>query len=202
MLLERSLTAVALLAAASGLVGGLLLGHTEPAAEAGTALRLDTPGLVERAERIVEGRVLDATTVERQDGSLDTEYRLQVERSFLGAQPGELSVRLPGGTRSDGSGLVLPGLPRLIPGEDVLLFLGAEEHGRALPVGLSQGRYTLLTDRDGVRRAVTSGAATLVTGSRRGEGRLSVARSYAELAAEVEAAVNARVAASEAGDVR
>ena len=183
---------LALLAAAGSLVGALLgqLGG-DPAgpARAGTALRLDTEGLVAHSEWIVEGRVRSRRTVERLDGSLDTEYELDVAREFLADE--DRTLRLPGGVRPDGSGLVVPGLPRLEVGEDVLLFLGELEAGRRLTVGLAQGRYTLLVDRQGVRRAVRAGAS--ITGRAPEAGvRGAESAPYAELVAEIEAAVNAR----------
>lgn len=186
----------------AGLALGPLLGRVEPSVDAGVALRLETEGLVERSERVVEGRVLSRRTVERADGSLDTEYRIGVARTFLGPVAAEQTVRLPGGVREDGSGLLVAGIPQLAPGEDALLFLGERDQreGRCLPVGLAQGRYTLLTDRDGVRRAVRSGVATAMTARARVAGlRTAESRPYAELVAEVEAAVN-RLGAHDAGN--
>ncbi|MEO0651923.1 MAG: hypothetical protein AAFZ65_14705, partial [Planctomycetota bacterium] len=158
----KTLPTLSLLGAAGALIGALAGAlHSEPAAtpQAGTALRLDTQGLVAHSEWIVEGQVLSRRTVERLDGSLDTEYRLDVSREFLADEGASDTFRLPGGQRADGSGLIVPGLPRLQVGEEALLFLGDVEAGRRLTAGLAQGRYTLMVDRHGVRRAVRAGAS-------------------------------------------
>jgi hypothetical protein len=64
-------------------------------------------------------------------------------------------VRLPGGVLPDGRGLVLPGMPRLVQGEEVLLFLSREgKTGLRLPVGLAQGRLRIERAPDGTRRLV------------------------------------------------
>ena len=64
----RTLPVLSLLGAAGALLGALLGAvHPEeaPAPQAGTALRLDTEGLVAHSAWIVEGRVLSRRTVER-----------------------------------------------------------------------------------------------------------------------------------------
>lgn len=203
MWIHRSSSLLAAASVCLGLTVGVVVGYERPEVDAGVALRLDTEGLVARSERIVEGRVRSRRTVERLDGSLDTEYRLDLARTFLGEPSTSTTVRIPGGVRADGSGLLIAGLPRLELGEEVLLFLGAEEAGRCLTVGLAQGRLTLLTDRHGVRRAVRSGGATALVGRAGSSGvRGGESRAYAELVAEIEAAVNARTAFPGGGDGR
>lgn len=198
-----STLAVVALACAAGLALGAVTDHAEPRAEAGTAVRLDTAGMVDRSAWVVEGRVTQRRTVERLDGSLDTEYTLAVTQEFLGGGDGRDSLRLPGGTRADGSGMVVPGVPRLEVGEEVVLFLTEEASDRSLTVGLGQGRYTLLVDRDGVRRALRSGSRTALLGRDDADGtRGNESVPYAELIAEIEAAVNARASRGGASDVR
>jgi hypothetical protein len=181
-------------------VAALSLGWTGPAApvakQAATVLQLDTAALVERAAVILAGRVRSAQPVERADGSLDTEFELDVERTWLGDGEPSGRFRWPGGLRSDGSGLLLPGLPRLEVGEEVLLFLTSAESQRRLPVGLGQGRYALLTDRQGVRRAVRDASSLHLLGSG-GPAAVRGVESlpFAQLAAEIEAALAARAGA-------
>lgn len=186
----RHVAIASLLAASAAL--GWLAGSDSTRSEAATVERLDVDGLVERADWIVEGRVVGRRLIERADGGLDTEFDLDLERDFLDPDSGDRSFRLPGGVRSDGSGLAIPGLPQIAVGEEVLLVLTpAGADGRRLPVGLSQGKFSLLTDRDGVRRAVRTGAASGLVG---GGGVGTSALSYAELVAEIEAACNRRSA--------
>ena len=165
----------------------------QPAVRAGTALRMDVPDLVEAAELVVEGRVLAARAVETEAGLIETEYELLVDRTFRGSPLGVRTLRLPGGLLDDGRGMILAGVPHLRPGEDALLFLSAEGgRGVRLPVGLAQGRYRVLTRLDGTRIAVRDqadlGLVDPSTGRLLGTEGAHV-RDYAELVAEIEAAV-------------
>ena len=179
----------ALLLAASATVGWFAASGAQ-GPRAATVQRLDVDGLVERADWVVEGRVVGRRLIERPDGGLDTEFTLDTTRDFLGGDLGDRTFRLPGGIRADGSGLAIPGLPEIAVGEEVLLTLTpAGFDGRRLPVGLSQGKFSLLTDRDGVRRAVRTGDALgLLGGGTFGASAVP----YAALAAELEAACNHR----------
>ena len=165
----------------------------EPAVRAGTAVRMEVPELVEAADLVLEGRVLSARAVVTESGLVETEYELLVDRTFRGAPHATRTLRLPGGVLEDGSGMVLAGVPHLRPGEDALLFLAAAgSRGVRMPVGLSQGRYRVLTRLDGSRVAVRDQADLGLVDS--SSGRLEEAhgahvRDYAELVAEIEAAL-------------
>lgn len=117
---------------------------------AGTALRLSVPEMVENAELVVEGRVLARRALVSTRGRIETEYTLRVGETFRG-EPRELrTFRLPGGTLDDGRGLVIAGMPELAVGEDLLLFLTREgSSSMRMPVGLAQGKYTVLRDAHG-----------------------------------------------------
>ena len=141
---KRSLLAAL---AAGALIAVCWLLPSSRDAAAGTALRLDLQGLIDRAGLIVEGRVLSKEAREGPRGIIETEYLLDVDRTLLGEDRGQRSIRLPGGILPDGRGLVLPGVPALMPGEDVLLFLSMESRaGLRLPVGLAQGRFRVVVD--------------------------------------------------------
>ncbi len=166
-----------------------------PGVRAGTALRMDVPDLVEAADLVVEGRVLAARAVETASGLVETEYELLVDRTFRGAPVATRTLRLPGGVLDDGRGMVLAGVPRLLEGEDALLFLSAPgSRGVRMPVGLAQGRYRVLTRLDGSRVAVRDqadlGLVDPATGRLLGEGGAHV-RDYADLVAEIQAAMGA-----------
>lgn len=161
------------------------------AADAGSALRLDLPALVSRSDLIVEGRVLAAEPVEA-EGLLQTEYLLEVSRTLKGEDRAYRALRLPGGLRDDGSGLLLPGVPRLVPGEETLLFLGAEgPAGMRLPTGLAQGRFGLQRDPSGRKQLSCDTRAIGLLDPSDGKAREGERRilDYAELVATIEAAV-------------
>ncbi len=160
--------------------------------QAGTALRLDTDGLVQNAALILEGRVLAAHPLEGATG-IETEYLLEVERTFEGEDLPHRLVRLPGGVLPDGRGLALAGMPRIEPGEALLLFLTQEgRSGIRMPVGLAQGKYAVQRRRDGTKVLTRDVSGVSLLSPETGqvaasEGR--VVRGYAELVAEIEAAV-------------
>jgi hypothetical protein len=118
--------------------------------EAGTAVRMDVPELVGGSDLIVDALVLSARALETGPARIETEYELAVGRTLLGAHLPQRTVRMPGGVLADGRGLVLAGVPRLLVGERVLLFLsqpGAD--GMRMPVGLSQGKLRVQVDARG-----------------------------------------------------
>jgi hypothetical protein len=159
--------------------------------EAGTALRMELAELVRRAELILEVRVLQARAVER-DGWIETDYLLEVARSFDGPDEPYRVVRLPGGTLPDGRGMVLAGMPRLVQGEEALLFLSAEgPTGARVPVGLAQGKLDVERSQDGTRRLVRDAGGVLFVNKDgaivQGEGRQVFA--YADVVARIEAAL-------------
>jgi len=158
-------------------------------AGAGTAERLDLSTLVQRSELVVEGRVLSTRVLET-DGLLLTEALLEVSRTFKGADHPYTTLRMPGGVRDDGSGLLVPGVPGLVEGEELLLFLGpAGRAGMRLPTGLAQGRLQLRTATDGTRELVSdTSALALVAGGASRSGSRAVL-DYADVVAGIEAAL-------------
>lgn len=118
--------------------------------EAGTAVRMDVPELVDGSELIVDALVLSARVLETGPARIETEYELAVGRTLLGAHLPQRSLRLPGGVLPDGRGLVLAGVPRLIVGERALLFLSQPSaDGMRMPVGLAQGKLRVQADARG-----------------------------------------------------
>ena len=87
-----------------------------PGVQAGTALKMELPEVVERADLILEARVLSARAFET-SGMIETEFLLQVDRTFHGEDQPYRSIRIPGGVLEDGRGMILAGMPRLVVGE-------------------------------------------------------------------------------------
>ena len=161
--------------------------------EAGTAIRLDVSGLVAHADLVVEGRVLSAHALRTEDGRIETEYLLEVDRTFEGEDHSYRAIRLPGGVLEAGSGMILAGMPQIRAGENLLLFLTEEaSSGVRMPVGLAQGKFSVVTDSTGHKSLVTNDAGVGLLNPTSGEiahGRGLTILDYASVAAEIEAAL-------------
>lgn len=107
--------------------------------------------LTARAERIFQGRCTAVEPViDNGPGPERIRVTFQVERAVKGSPPAELTVRVladPTGMAGEpGAG----GTSRFRPGERVILFLyGESESGLTGPVGLGQGKFTILEDKQG-----------------------------------------------------
>jgi hypothetical protein len=183
------LTTAALACAAAALLASR---SPEKSVRAGTALELDVSAMMERADLVVEGRVQSATPRVASRGRIETEYLLTVDRTFWGEDQGTRAITIPGGVLPDGRGMIVPGMPRLVPGEDVLLMLSERgATGVRVPIGLSQGKFRLVPGQDGIKLAVrTQGRLSLVSASSqlvRHADSASV-MAYADLVAELESA--------------
>jgi len=184
----------------------LVVPRSERRIDAGTAVRLDVPDLVDRADLALEGRVVERHVAQDGRGRIETSYALAVERTFWGEPRAIRSVRLPGGVLPDGRGMILPGMPDLAVGEDVLLFLSPPgDTGIRMPIGLAQGKLRVVTGLSGERFLVRAQADLNLVDPRYGTvhragGRalLDYARTIARIRAAVEAR-KARVAAGEEG---
>ncbi len=170
--------------------------YLNPAVEAGTAVRLDVTEMAMKADLVLEGRVLDANVLEGESGLIETEYLLTVDRTLWGADLGTRIVRLPGGVLPDGRGMMIPGMPSLTVGEDVMLFLSRQTTwGMRMPMGLAQGKFTIVNSFDGGRRLVRDpGSVTFLDAT---TGQLSESSSiasldYAAVVSEIHAAVAQR----------
>jgi hypothetical protein len=117
---------------------------------ASTVEKLDLAGLFARSEHVLHARVAAASVKLGAHGRPETEYRVDVLTTFWGGANGAFTFRTPGGALSDGREMVIPGLPRLAVGEEVLVFLSRESKlGLRLPVGLAQGKFQVVRDEHG-----------------------------------------------------
>jgi hypothetical protein len=165
--------------------------------QAGTALALDLESAVARADLVVEGRVASSTCVANARGRIETRCTLALSRTFFRASGDAgptLELRLPGGVLPDGRGLVIPGLPTLAVGDEVVLVLSPESRaGLRLPIGLAQGVLRVVRAADGSRRLSRDARATELVGPA-GERRAGTSEllDYAAAVARIEAAAAAR----------
>jgi hypothetical protein len=168
---------------------------SDSALKAGTALKVNLEGLVDRSELVIEGRVKRAIS-RPAPGRIETEYEFEVARTFLGKEQQTRTFVMPGGVLPDGTGMILPGVPRLDEGEDAILFLSRESFaGMRVPVGLSQGRFRVETSISGQRVVVRAhedlGLIDLESGAL-SEARRIERHEYPELIAKIHAACEAR----------
>jgi len=191
---------IPLLACTAGLVAGVLapafLPGLRTSSQAGTAIKMDLDEAFMRSDLVLEGTVTGGTSGETALGEIYTDWSVNVSRTFWGADQEQRVVRMPGGVLADGRGTLIPGMPRLAMGEDVVLFLSEESHdGTRMPVGLSQGKYRIVTASDGSRTAVQTGDhVTLISArSTRTVDGLEML-DYADLIARIEAASQTRMA--------
>lgn len=123
--------------------------------DASTVVEMRVEDLVARCDLALEAHVTSLSASRDATGRIATDYALTVDRTFLGANSAQRTVRIPGGVLPDGRGLVLPGMPKLAIGENALVFLSREnQHGERLPIGLAQGRLRVAVDALGVKRLV------------------------------------------------
>ncbi len=123
------------------------------AAVAGTSTTLPEEAMARQAESIVVGRVLD-TQSEWVGRTLVTVAQVRVNETLKGARTPTVEVVLPGGidaSRKIPVAMTYPGAPRLVPDEQVLLFLDRSEvKADALIVsGYAQGKYSVARDPSG-----------------------------------------------------
>ena len=164
---------------------------------------MDVTQLVEAADLVLTAQVREQRVVQTPSGRVDTEFTLDVERTFWGEERGERIIRLPGGVLPDGSGMLIPGMPSLRVGQEVLLSLSrASSENLRMPIGLAQGCFHLVQGPDGRRMAQRSNGGLGLRGEPDdpgscGSGHFSV--DYGELVGEVVRAVEERKARGEEG---
>ncbi len=122
-----------------------------------TAARVRQLGLAEmaaRADRLFLGRCIDRNVSSHPSLGIElTTYTFAVTDPIKGVAHGRVTVRIPGSPESP----YLEGLPVFRKGEEALLFLYPEsEAGFSSSLGLDQGRFRILTDKAGRRRAINA----------------------------------------------
>lgn len=158
---------------------------------------MDVEELVDRSGLALEARVVQAQPV-NMNGDVYTDYQLAVDRTWWGEPQSVRTVRLPGGALPSGRVTMVPGMPSLVPGDDVVLLLTeADDAGRRVVVGLSQGRWRIVGDGQGGKLAVRDDeGGILVAPSGTSDARMDVL-GYAELVSRLEAATQTRRARGE-----
>ncbi len=171
------------------------LGH-DTSVEAGTARSMTVTAMVDAADLIVQGEVVSSTSRLGARGLIETEFVIDVDRTFWGDELDRRMVTLPGGVLEDGRGLLLAGMPRLEAGEEVLLFLSPKStSGIRMPVGLAQGKFELERIESGAVRLVRDMAGLQLANPATRSVEEAPARgvhAYASVVSEIHAASAAR----------
>jgi hypothetical protein len=118
---------------------------------------LNLEQMTERAERVFHGRCLELRRLT--DPVLErpvVEARFEVLRTAKGESSPELTIRLLAAEDAAGHRL-LAGMPSFESGEEVVLFLyGESELGLTSPVGIVQGKFSVVEDKSGRKFAVNA----------------------------------------------
>ena len=108
--------------------------------------------MTQRADRVFAGRCVDVRTLKDPElGQVVTQVTFAVQRRAKGDLGGTVTIKLLGELDMDDRGARPPaGLPGFRKGEEVVLFLyGDSRHGLTAPVGLGQGKFTIVKDPKG-----------------------------------------------------
>lgn len=121
-------------------------------AEAGTVIAMNIEQMTDRANLIFTGEVVGQRAEWNAERTrIYTYVTFQVDRYLKGGSSAEIAtVRLLGGQVGPYRAVV-PGMPQFVNGEDVLLFCAGEGVRVPTVVGLSLGKFTIVTDAEGER---------------------------------------------------
>jgi hypothetical protein len=136
--LSRAIVSIAVL------VLGVLM-NSAPA-HATTLVELSTPQLVDAADAVIRGKIVEVWTEQDRDGVVWTRAQVAVEHTYKGdASRDAYVIDQIGGTWGKARTIVHGGA-RFSVDEKVVLFLEHLGSGKTVPVGMKQGKYTLRLD--------------------------------------------------------
>jgi hypothetical protein len=131
------------------------------AADATTIARMSLAKMAQAAPLIVRARCA-ANSVALDAGEIWTFTSFQVEETWRGLSPSQLTVRLLGGGFGNITSHV-SGVPQFRPGEDVILFLEPTKRGDFSIVSWEQGTFRIGHDSSGTQAYVTQDTASFAT---------------------------------------
>lgn len=133
-----------------GVALGLLVLVGVPSVEATQIPAFSLRAIADRAERVVHGRVETVETVTNKDGRLRTRVEVAVEDTWKGPVESRVTVIQASGVVGERWVRVV-GEPEFKPGEEVVLFLVRIPSGDWVVAPLSQGKFSVTRDKEGVR---------------------------------------------------
>lgn len=134
-----------------GALAAILAVAAAPPAVATTVLAVGVPEMTRTSEWVVRATVREVRPADlRSEGrGIFTDVVLDVTEVWRGESvPARTTLRLLGGKGADGMSTRVPGMPRFLPGEDVVLFLERTPLGH-VPCGLGQGVWGVEADAQG-----------------------------------------------------
>ena len=141
---------------------------------------LSITDMTDRSDLIAIGSCVDTKSV-WVNRTLMTLATVSVAETLKGAELGTIAVALPGGidaNRKFPVAMTYPGAPQITPGEDVFLFLTADDQtaGCYTVTGFSQGKFSIVKDEGGehfVTRDLTKTMLKDDNGVRRGSANMT-----------------------------
>lgn len=131
-------------------------------AGASTFIEMTRDELVEQADAVVAGRVVEVNSFWNREGTaIMTEAVIEVEDSILGNAPSHVRVRTFGGQVGDYK-IVAHGFPTFERNERLLLFLEPKQDGFHKVLGYGQGEFRIRADKNGREMAVPTWEADTV----------------------------------------
>jgi hypothetical protein len=140
---------------------GMLAIATAATAAATTLERMSLEKMAAAAPVIVRARCAGNSVV-RDEGEIWTLTSFDVEEAWRGSPPPRITVRLLGGSMGDITSHV-SGVPRFLPGEDVVLFLQTTVRGDFSVVSWEQGTFRIHRQSPGAQAFVTEDTASFAT---------------------------------------
>ncbi len=135
------------------------------AATAATLERLSLDEMTQKSTAIVRAKALSSST-SFVGSTIYTKTRFQVLERWKGPEAATVEVSEPGGTVGPVS-QNYSGVPRFVPGQEVVLFLWTGPSGRTQVIGLSQGVFQVERSATGEEQAIreASGETMLAPGT-------------------------------------
>ena len=118
---------------------------------------LNLEEMVQRADRIFSGRCVQVRVAEDPETHQKATFvTFTVDRTVKGGGRPKVTIKVLGEQGWPGKREVgLEGAPRYVEGEEVVLFLyGDSRSGFTSPVGLGQGKFSVIRDKNGERLAL------------------------------------------------
>lgn len=123
----------------SALLGALALASAD--ASAMTYVMPEDASLLQRADGVLVGTVASEPVAGPKRGLPQVRHRIAVERVIAGQAPATVTLDLPGVPRHGLVQAFIPGIPRLEPGQRVLVFFDRRADGTLAPAELSLGLF-------------------------------------------------------------